>query len=250
MEVITVANNKGGVGKTMNAYQLVCHLANRGKKVLVIDLDSQANSSKVLISDYISLKKQETVWTTIIERNPLPVHESNFKNVWVAPSHILMSETDIELTTALDHREARLKSQLKDLVHQFDHIIIDCPPALGWLTLNAFTASEGVLVPVSPGYFELDSLTQISKTLERVQADFNPDISLLGLLFTMSDPTVASSTTLEVLHKTYGDNLLKTIIPRNTVVRDAHFNKQDLFSAFPQSKAAKAYTKLIEELNL
>ena len=248
--IISIASQKGGSGKTTTSLQLSAGLGLKGRKILLIDLDSQANSSKVLISDYIGLKKQETVWTTIIERNPLPVHESNFKNVWVAPSHILMSETDIELTTALDHREARLKSQLTDLIHQFDHIIIDCPPALGWLTLNAFTASEGVIVPVSPGYFELDSLSQISKTLERVQQDFNPDIALLGLLFTMSDPTVASSTTLEVLKKTYGESILKTIIPRNTVVRDAHFNKQDIFTAFPQSKAAHAYNKLIEELKL
>lgn len=248
--IISIASQKGGSGKTTTSLQLSAGLGLKGRKVLLIDLDSQANSSKVLITEYLKLTKQDTVWSTIIERKPLTIHESNFQNVWVAPSHILMSETDIELTTALDHREARLKSQLQGILGQFDHIIIDCPPALGWLTLNAFTASEGVIVPVSPGYFELDSLSQISKTLERVQEDFNPNITLLGLLFTMSDPTVASSTTLDVLRKTYGESIFKTVIPRNTVVRDAHFNKQDIFTSFPQSKAAHAYTKLIEELNL
>ena len=248
--IIAIASQKGGSGKTTTSLQLSAGLGLQGKKVLLIDLDSQANSSKVLISEYLELKKQDTAWITIIERQPLPIHKSNFQNVWVAPSHILMSETDLELTTAMDHREARLKNQLLKVVDQFDHVIIDCPPALGWLTLNAFTAAEGVIVPVSPGYFELDSLTQISKTLARVQTDFNPDIVLLGLLFTMSDPTVASTTTLEVLRNTYGDSLFSAIIPRNTVVRDAHFNKQDIFTAFPQSKAAKAYIKLIEELKL
>lgn len=248
--IISIASQKGGSGKTTTSLQLSAGLGLKGKKVLLIDLDSQANSSKVLITEYLKLNKQDTVWSTILERKPLPIHNSNFKNVWVAPSHILMSETDIELTTALDHREARLRSQLTDIVDDYDHVVIDCPPALGWLTLNAFTASEGIIVPVSPGYFELDSLSQISKTLERVQQDFNPEIALLGLLFTMSDPTVASSTTLEVLRKTYGESILKTIIPRNTVIRDAHFNKQDIFTAFPQSKAAHAYNKLIEELQL
>jgi chromosome partitioning protein len=248
--LIAIASQKGGSGKTTTSLEIAAGVGLQNKKVLLIDLDSQANSSKVLISNYLDLRPEDTTWMTIIQRRPLPIHETNFKNVWVAPAHILMSETDLELTTAMDHREARLKSQLAHVVDQFDHVIIDCPPTLGWLTLNAFTAANGVVVPVAPGYFELDSLTQISKTLAKVKEDFNPDIELLGFLFTMSDPTVASNTTIKVLREIHGDNLLKTVIPRNTDIRDAHFNKQDIFTASPNSKAAQAYQKLIMELGL
>lgn len=248
--IIAIASQKGGSGKTTTSLQLSAGAGIAGKKVLLIDLDSQANASKVLVEDYLALKPEDTTWNTILKRQPLPIHETTFKNVWVAPAHILMSDTDIELTKAMDHREARLKNELVKVSDKYDHVIIDCPPALGWLTLNAFTASDGIVIPVAPGYFELDSLTQISKTYSMVQESFNPDIQLMGLLLTMSDPTVATRTTLEVLREVHADNLLQTIIPRNTDIRDAHFNKQDIFTASPASKAARAYKKLIVELGL
>lgn len=248
--IISIASQKGGAGKTTTSLQLAAGIGLKGKKVLLVDLDSQANSSKVLIPQYPDISKDQTMLVTIWDRHPIPIHDSSFKNVQVAPAHILMSETDLKLTTAMDHRESRLRDQLVKIQDQYDHIIIDCPPALGWLTLNAFTASEGLVIPVAPGYFELDSIVQIGKTLEVVQRDYNANIQLLGMLFTMSDPTVASKTTLDVLRRTQGENLLQTIIPRNTDIRDAHFNKLDIFTASPNSKAARAYTKLIEELGL
>jgi chromosome partitioning protein len=136
-------------------------------------------------------------------------------------------------------------------------VFIDNPPALGWLTLNAFTASDRVLVVVSPGYFELDSLVQLGKTLEEVREYFNPSLELLGYLFTMSDPTINASTSLQVLRQTYTEKVLKTVIPRNTAViprntdlRDAHFKKMDIFSFNPRAKTAHAYNKLIREVFL
>lgn len=248
--IISVASQKGGSGKTTTSLQLAAGLGLAGKRILLIDLDSQANSSKVLIPHYLELRPEDTTWHTILKRQPIPVHDSTFEGVQVAPAHILMPETDLELTTAFDHREARLKNQLQHILEQYDHVIIDCPPALGWLTLNAFTASDGVIIPVAPGYFELDSLNQISKTLAKVQEDFNPDIQTLGVLFTMSDPTVASKTTREILESTYAEVFLKTTIPRNTDLRDANFEKRDIFSTSPHSKAAKAYQRLIRELEL
>jgi chromosome partitioning protein len=160
----------------------------------------------------------------------------------------LLSNTDIELTTTKDHREARLKSQLDPVKHNYDFVIIDCPPTLSWLTINAFTASDQILVAVSPGYFELDSIVQISKTINEVRELFNPHISLLGFLFTMSDPTINTQTSLKILRQTYPDSVLKTILPRNTDIRDAHFQKQDIFSFSPQSKSAEVYARLIDEL--
>src|SRR5512134_1759252 len=167
-----------------------------------------------------------------------------------SPHIFWLSNTDIELTTAKDHRESRLKTELDKIKHQYDFIFIDNPPALGWLTLNGFTASDKVLVVVSPGYFELDSLVQLGKTLEEVREYFNPDLQLLGYLFTMSEPTINASTSLQVLRQTYTDKVLKTVIPRNTDLRDAHLKKMDIFSFNPRAKTAHAYNKLIREVFL
>ena len=162
--VTSIASQKNGTGKTSTTISLSAGLARRGKKVLLVDIDSQANSSKVLLHDYQKILKEQTIYTTIIDRHPLPIHGTHVPNLSIIPSHILISNTDIELTTAKDHREARLKSDLDEIKDQYDYIFIDNPPALGWLTLNSFTASDSVLVVVSPGYFELDSLVQLSKT--------------------------------------------------------------------------------------
>jgi len=246
--VIAIASQKGGTGKTTTAITLAAGLGKQGKKVLIVDIDSQANASKVLIPHYPELRKENTICATILERKPLPIHKTSFQNVEIVPSHILLSDTDIELTTAKDHREARLKNELDRIKDDYDQILIDCPPALSWLTINAFTASERVLVVISPGYFELDSVKQINKTIQEVRELFNPDLQLAGYLFTMSDPTINSRTSLKLLRQTYTDAVLKTIIPRNTDLRDAHFNKVDIFSFNARSKGAQAYTRLIEEL--
>jgi chromosome partitioning protein len=154
--VTSIASQKGGTGKTSTTISLSAGLAHKGKKVLLIDIDSHANSSKVLIRDYQKLAKAQTIYTTIIERRPLPIHTTHVTNLSI--------------------------DKIKD---QYDFIFIDKPPALGWLTLNSFTASDNVLVLVSPGYFELDSLAQLSKTLEEVREYFNPNLNLLGYLFTL-----------------------------------------------------------------
>lgn len=248
--VIAIASQKGGTGKSSTAISLGAGLAQlHDKKVLLIDIDSQANSSKVLLGDrYPDLDKDETIYRTILERQPLPVHDTSVPGLQIVPSHILLSNTDIELTTAKDHREARLKAQLDQIKDTYDYIFIDCPPALSWLTINAFTASEQILVVISPGYFELDSIKQLNKTVQEVREYFNPRLRLMGYLFTMSDPTINSRTSIQVLRQTFTDDVIKTIIPRNTDLRDAHFNKQDIFSYNPKAKAALAYQKLIKEL--
>jgi chromosome partitioning protein len=246
--IISIASQKGGTGKTTTTISLAAGLARKGKKVLLIDTDSQANASKVLIPDYLHLEKEQTLYITVLERKPLAIHGTEMPLLSIVPSHILLSNTDIELTTAKDHREARLKQQLEKISGNYDYVFIDCPPTLSWLTINAFTASNAVIVMVAPGYFELDSIVQINKTINEVKEYFNPDLRLLGYLFSMSDPTVISRTSLQILRQTYGDNVLKTIIPRNTDVRDAHLNKKDIFTFNVEAKAAQAYNKLIDEL--
>src|SRR5512144_2644167 len=248
--VISVASQKGGTGKTSTSVSLAAGLAHQGQTRLLIDIDSQANSSKVLLRHYAEITKEQTIHHTILDRGPLVVHETHVPNLSLVPSHILLSNTDIDLTTAKDHRESRLKIELDKIRHQYDYTFIDNPPALGWLTLNAFTASDKVLVVVSPGYFELDSLVQLGKTLEEVREYFNPDLNLLGYLFTMSEPTINASTSLQILRQTYTQKVLRTVIPRNTDLRDAHFNKTDIYSFNPRAKAALAYEKLIREVFL
>lgn len=248
--IVSIASQKGGTGKTSTSVSLAAGLARKGKKVLIIDIDSQANSSKVLLHDYQKIAKDQTLHATILGRQRLMVHKTYVPNLSIVPSHILLSNTDVELTTAKDHREARLKYELDKVKGGYDYVFIDNPPALGWLTLNSFTASDGVLVVVSPGYFELESLVQLAKTIDEVRDYFNPSLQLLGYLFTMSEPTINTSTSLQILRQTYPSQVLKTIIPRNTDLRDAHFQKQDIFSFNPRAKAALAYDKLIREVFL
>lgn len=248
--IISIATQKGGTGKTTTSVALAAGLARRDKQVLLVDIDAQANASKVLLPHYPNLKKEDTIFRTILERQSLPVHSSSVQNLAVVPAHILLSNTDVELTTAKDHREARLKDRLAEIATRYDHIIIDCPPALGWLTVNAFTASDGVIVVVAPGYFELDSIVQIGKSIQEVRSLFNANLQLRGFLFTMHDPTINSRTSLKILRQSYTDQVFKTVIPRNTDVRDAHFERQDIFAYRPQSKSAQAYMNLIDELGL
>ena len=190
---------------------------------------------------------RDTYNVTILHRSPLPIHETQVPNLEVVPSHILVSETDMELTTAIDHREARLKLQLEKVKDRYDYIFIDCPPALNWLTINAFTASDYVLVVVEPGYFELESTVQIGKTIKEVQDLFNPALKMRGFLFNKSDGTLNTRNSLQLLRQTYPEHVFRTVIPRNIDLKDASFAKKDIFAFNPRSKAAEAFQRLIEE---
>lgn len=248
--VISIASQKGGVGKTSTAISLSAGVARKGKKVLLVDMDAQANSSKVLIEDYSAIKSDDTTYATIIHRKPLPIFPTNVQGLDISPSHILLSEASLALTVAKDHREARLKSELDQIKADYDHIFIDCPPALDWLTLNAFTASDKIVVVTSPGFFELDSLVQLGKVVEEVQEIYNPNLDLFGFLFAMSDPTVSSRESLKLLRQTYANLVFKTVIPRNVDLRDASFEKKDIFEYNSKARAAEAYQKLINEMGL
>lgn len=248
-KVYSIASQKGGTGKTSTSISLAAGLAREGKKVLLIDIDPQANASKVLLPDYQNtVDKDNSLWRTIIERQPLPIHHTSIPSLDIVPGHILLSDTDVVLTTAFDRREARLKSQLDQIKDEYDFVFIDCPPALSWLTINAFSASNEILIIISPGYFELDSTVQIGKTITKVQEEFNETLKLRGFLFTMSEPTVSSKVSLKLLRQTYTDQVLNTIIPKNTELRAATMAKKDIFGYSPRCKAAEAYKALIAEV--
>jgi chromosome partitioning protein len=249
-KVYSIASQKGGVGKSSSSISLAAGLARNGKSVLLIETDSQANSSKVLLERYKDIRKDQTLYITIIDRQPLKVHETPITNLSIVPSHILLAETDMELTTAIDHRESRLKSQLDKIKDQYDFVIIDCPPALGWLTINAFTASDFVIVVVEPGYFELESTVQIGKTIKEVQDLFNSALQMRGFLFNKSDSTNNTRTSLQLLRQAYPDFVLNAVVPRNVDMKNASFNHQDIFAYNPKSAAALAYQKLLEEVFL
>lgn len=248
---IAIASQKGGTGKTTTSISIAAGLARLyGKHVLLIDFDSQANSSKVLLPDYADIPKDQTTFVTILEEKPLPVRPTPIPGLDIVPSHILLSETDMRLSGQMFGSQLRLKRQLDKIRNEYDYVFIDCPPALSWLTINAFTAAERALIPLSPGYFELDSVVQINRAMDQVRDHFNPSLQLLGYLFTMADPTRNSVVSLDLLRTTFGAQVFKTIIPRNTTVRDAHFNHQDIFSYDEASKSAQAYKALIEEVFL
>ncbi len=248
-KVISIASQKGGTGKTSTSIALAAGLARQGKRILLIDIDSQANASKVLLPHYQdSVRRDDTLYRTIIERQPLPIHHTTVPGLDIVPSHILLSDTDVVLTTAIDHREARLREQLEKARLDYDYVFIDCPPALGWLSINAFTASDEIIVVISPGYFELESTIQIGKTIKEVQDNFNPALKMRGFLFTMADQTVNSRTSLKLLRQAYADFVLPTVIPRNVDLKDASMEKQDIFGYAPHSTAAAAYRRLIQEV--
>jgi len=246
--ILAVASQKGGTGKTTTSISLAAGLARAGKRVLLVDTDSQANSSKVLLPNYQDIDADQTLHATMLARKPLVVHPTALANLLIVPAHILLSNTDIVLTSAIDHREARLKRELDPIKDRYDEVIIDCPPALSWLTINAFTAADKVLIVVSPGYFELDSTVQLGKTIAQVRENFNPDLKLAGFLFTMAEPTINSNTSLKILRQTYTDDVLATVIPKNVDLRDAHFKQQDIFAYNPAAKSAHAYRNAIKEL--
>jgi chromosome partitioning protein len=246
--IFSIGTQKGGVGKTTTSLALAAGLAHKGKKVLLIDIEEQANSSKVLVPEYQKLGLQDTVCATILERQPLKVHTSSVENLDIVPSHILLSTAELTLITALDNRAQRLKNELEKIKSRWDYIFIDCPPSLGWLTLNAFTASDKVIVVVEPGYFELDSIVQIHKTIEKIKEEFNPLLEISGILFNKSDNTDATTASLQLLRQTYPNKVFRTIIPRNMDVKEAQLSKRDLFSFNGKANAAIAYQNLIKEV--
>ena len=220
-KVIAVANQKGGVGKTTTAVNLSACLAKMGKKVLIIDIDPQGNATSGLGVDTKEIEK--SIYDVLINSASIEeiMKETDYKNLYICPSSPALSGAEVELVTVMG-REYQLKSATEQIREEFDYIIMDCPPSLGLVTLNAFTACDSVLVPIQCEYYALEGLSSLTGTIKRVKQVLNPKIEIEGVLLTMFDArTNLAIQVVDEVKKYFPDKVYKTIIPRNVRLSEA-----------------------------
>lgn len=246
--IIAIANQKGGVGKTTTAINLSASLANLGKKVLAIDMDPQGNMSSGLGVDKNEVEK--TVYDLIIGNIGIEecIYEEVIENLDVLPSNIDLSAAEIELI-GVDNKEYILRDEVNKVKEKYDFIIIDCPPALSMLTINAMTTSDSVLVPIQCEYYALEGLSQLIHTIELVQERLNPELEIEGVVFTMYDArTNLSLQVVENVKDNLNQNIYKTIIPRNVRLAEAPSYGMPINLYDPKSKGTESYLLLAEEV--
>ena len=246
-KIISVANQKGGVGKTTTAVNLSTILAKKGYNTLLIDLDPQGNATSGLgIDKDVQLSSYDILVddTSIDEALQRP----SIRNLRVCPSNINLAGAEVELVSMMS-RERRLEEKLEEVKDQYDYIIIDCPPSLGLITLNAFTASNSVLIPVQCEYFALEGLGQLINTINLVKKHLNKELYIEGALLTMYDIRTNLSNQVVKEVKRYFDNkVYKTVIPRNVKLSEAPSYGMPICLYDPKSKGAKSYEKFVREL--
>ena len=245
-KVISVANQKGGVGKTTTTVNLSTLLAKKGKKVLLIDTDPQGNATSGLgVTKELELSVYDIlVGDTTFEET---IEQTAIKNLSVCPSNISLAGAEVQLVSMMS-REQRLKVKLDEIKDKFDYILIDCPPSLGLITLNAFTASDTVLIPVQCEYFALEGLGQLLDTVNLVKKHLNKNLEIEGALLTMYDArTNLSNQVVKEVKKYFEGKVYKTVIPRNVRLSEAPSYGMPISLYDPRSKGAKAYEKLSKE---
>ena len=247
-QTIACANQKGGVGKTTTVVNLGSYLALFGERVLIIDFDPQGNATSGLGFDRNSIER--SIYDAIVDgvslrelTLPGPVDELD-----VVPSTIALAGAEVELAP-IEGRERRLSRLLAEVEAEYDYILIDCPPSLGLLTVNALTAADSVLIPLQCEYYALEGLTQLLATLDLIRDHLNPELDIKGVVLTMFDArTKLSADVANEVRRHLGDHVFKTVIPRNVRLSEAPSHGQPISRYAPDSTGALAYAALTNEL--
>nr|WP_171904328.1 MULTISPECIES: AAA family ATPase [Pelosinus] len=248
VKVIAIANQKGGVGKTTTSVNLSACLADLGKKVLLVDLDPQGNSTSGFGFDKTKMK--QSVYDVLVNDVPIEgvILQTKIENLMLLPATIQLAGAEIELVSIMS-RETKLKRVLDKVKYSYDYVIIDCPPSLGLLTINSLTAANSVLVPIQCEFYALEGLSQLMNTITLVQKNLNPALSLEGVVLTMFDArTNLSIQVVDEVKNHFRHKVYQTIIPRNVRLSEAPSHGQPITRYDPKSKGAEVYTDLAKEV--
>jgi len=247
-KIMSIANQKGGVGKTTSSVNLSASLAALGNKVLLVDTDPQGNATSGVGINKADVN--QCIYNVLVE--DLPAEEvripTETDNLDIIPATIQLAGAEIELVPTIS-REIRLKKALENMKESYDYIIIDCPPSLGLLTLNALTSSDTVLIPVQCEYYALEGLSQLLNTIRLVQKHLNKELMIEGVLLTMLDArTNLGLQVIEEVKKYFQDKVYKSIIPRNVRLGEAPSHGQPIITYDPKSRGAEVYLELAKEV--
>ena len=245
-KIVSVANQKGGVGKTTTTVNLSTILAKRGKKVLLIDTDPQGNATSGLgIEKESDLSTYDLLITDVAAEDI--IQETGIKNLYISPSNMNLAGAEVQLVSMMS-REQRMKEKLDVIKDKFDFILIDCPPSLGLITLNAFTASDSVLIPVQCEYYALEGLGQLLNTVELVRKHLNKNLYVEGAILTMYDiRTNLANQVVREVKRFFQNKVYKTVIPRNVKVSEAPSYGMPICMYDARSKGSRCYDKFAKE---
>ena len=247
-KAIAIFNQKGGVGKTTTNINLAACLAQKGKRILIIDIDPQGNTTSG-----IGLSKkylENTIYSVLVSEDMDPkeaIVSTGIPNLWILPASVELAGAEIELVE-LEGREQRLKSALGKIIDDYDYIFIDCPPSLGLLTINSLTAVDSVLIPIQCEFYALEGVSQLMSTIELVRRNLNPVLEVQGVILSMFDGrTNLSIQVVEEVKKFFKDKVYSTIIPRNVKLAEAPGYGLPITHYDPGSKGAEAYIGFADE---